>query len=33
MVIPHPSSLTEIVAMDVILKGQAEKFANERAAR
>jgi putative transposase len=31
MVIPHPSSFTEIVAMDAILKSQAEKLANELA--
>jgi hypothetical protein len=31
--IPHPSSLTEIPAMDAILKGQAEKLANELAAQ
>jgi transposase-like protein len=33
MVIPHPSSFTEIAAMDAILKSQAEQLANELAAQ
>jgi putative transposase len=33
MAIPHPSSFTEIPAMDAILKSQAEQLANELAAQ